>query len=308
MHFVAGMHCVDCHVGADVHGDGRLWTEGAAAVRVRCTHCHGTVDGPALTEDDPGMFGGALSREPGGGIWLQGRVEDRRWRVPQIAESLAAAPADSALRGAHGRWPQGGGHTDTLRCDACHSGWLPACYGCHLSVDLSRPARSLLTGAATPGWVEREAGVVAVDSLVLMLDHAGRIAPSMPAERVFFGARDGESQTVFDGRVRATTQGMPGMGQRAFAPHTVRRAGPFTQCRRCHPAADGGSDALPRAAAGLGSGRFTAQDEDGRTWVLDQVVDPETMEPSVVVGHADTETSQPLPAATIERMLRVRVP
>ncbi len=307
VHFEVGMHCVDCHVGVEVHGDGRIWTEGAGAVRVRCRHCHGTVAAKAMGEGDPGFFGEAMTRDEAGAVWLQGRVEERRWRIPQIADSLAEAPADSPLRLAHGRWPGGGGHTDTMRCDSCHSAWLPSCYGCHVEVELARPATSLLTGATTPGRVSSTPGVVATDSLVLMLDREGRIAPSMPAERVFFGARDGEGTVVFEDRVRTTADGSPGMGQRAFAPHTVRRAGPFTACARCHSSRGEVGDSLARVAAGFGSGRFTENDESGRTWQLDQVVDPDTLEATVAVGHEGSGRSGPLPAATIERMLGVRV-
>ena len=308
VHFEAGMHCVDCHVGADVHGDGRIWTEGAAAVQVRCSHCHGTVEEPALDEGESARLGGALTLDDAGGVWLHGRVEDRRWQVPQISAGLASAPEDSPLAQAHGRWPGGGGHTESLTCDACHSGWLPTCYGCHLSLDLGRPSASLLTGTPTPGLVAAQIGVVAIDSLVLMLDGRGRIAPSMPAERVFFGASDGAGSPLLDGKVRITVDGRPGMGQRAFAPHTVRRSGPFSACSRCHPASGEVGDSLARAAAGLGSGRFIVEDGAGKSWQLDQVVDPETLLPTTVVGHAGSFVSSPLPKATIERMLGVRVP
>ena len=59
--------CIDCHAQAEVMGDGRLLPDKAAAVRTRCSTCHGTPDrGPALhtvTADDTTLL--ALGRASG---------------------------------------------------------------------------------------------------------------------------------------------------------------------------------------------------------------------------------------------------
>lgn len=47
VHFAAGMHCSDCHVGSDVHGDGRIYSTSKQQVDLRCEDCHGTVREPA---------------------------------------------------------------------------------------------------------------------------------------------------------------------------------------------------------------------------------------------------------------------
>lgn len=289
LHFVAGMHCVDCHAGADVHGDGRLRTEGAAAVRVRCQHCHGSVDRPALSDGTsaPGRL--ALTRDDVGAIWLTGRVEERRWRVPQIAAGLADAPADSPLARSHGPWPEGPGHTATLRCDACHSGWQSTCRGCHYAVDLAQPRVGLLDGQLSSGGVRTGDPEIVVDELVLMLDHEGRIAPSVPEARPSFSAIDGVGRQTLQDRPRQGADGQAILGQRAFAPHTTVRSGPWSACDRCHPGQD---DTNARRAAGLAPG--------------DALVDQETFEPAVTVGHG--ARSAPLPPDVIARMLGVRAP
>ena len=43
VHYEAGMHCADCHVGSDVHGDGRIYGTSKQQVDLRCEDCHGTV-------------------------------------------------------------------------------------------------------------------------------------------------------------------------------------------------------------------------------------------------------------------------
>jgi hypothetical protein len=47
IHQKYGMHCVDCHVQSDVHGNGNLYGEARAAISLDCIDCHGTVDKPA---------------------------------------------------------------------------------------------------------------------------------------------------------------------------------------------------------------------------------------------------------------------
>ncbi|MBX3278926.1 MAG: hypothetical protein KF868_13055 [Acidobacteria bacterium] len=47
VHQKFGMHCADCHVGGDVHGNGNLYNEPRAAIQVDCIDCHGTIDKPA---------------------------------------------------------------------------------------------------------------------------------------------------------------------------------------------------------------------------------------------------------------------
>lgn len=44
VHAKVGMHCVDCHVSQDVHGNGNLYNEARAAIQIDCIDCHGTID------------------------------------------------------------------------------------------------------------------------------------------------------------------------------------------------------------------------------------------------------------------------
>ena len=50
VHQKYGMHCADCHVGSDVHGNGNLYNEPRAAIQVDCIDCHGTVNAPATLQ------------------------------------------------------------------------------------------------------------------------------------------------------------------------------------------------------------------------------------------------------------------
>ncbi|HEY7785028.1 MAG TPA: multiheme c-type cytochrome, partial [Pyrinomonadaceae bacterium] len=43
IHLDKGMHCVDCHLRQDTHGDGNLYNEPRAAIEITCEDCHGTI-------------------------------------------------------------------------------------------------------------------------------------------------------------------------------------------------------------------------------------------------------------------------
>ncbi|MCI0524738.1 MAG: hypothetical protein L0Y75_05690 [Acidobacteria bacterium] len=69
VHQKLGMHCADCHVGTDVHGNGNLYNEPRAAIQIDCIDCHGTMDKPAtLQASGPaagsGRFGGKIVTTP----------------------------------------------------------------------------------------------------------------------------------------------------------------------------------------------------------------------------------------------------
>lgn len=50
VHQKVGMHCADCHVSQDVHGNGNLYNEPRAAVQIDCVDCHGTINAPATLQ------------------------------------------------------------------------------------------------------------------------------------------------------------------------------------------------------------------------------------------------------------------
>src|SRR5262245_30717034 len=69
VHQKFGMHCADCHVSNDVHGNGNLYNEPRAAIQIDCIDCHGAIDKPAtltLTGNsaETGRFGGKIVTTP----------------------------------------------------------------------------------------------------------------------------------------------------------------------------------------------------------------------------------------------------
>lgn len=307
VHFEAGMHCVDCHTAGDVHGDGRLYADSENAVEIECEDCHGTAEREATFVTRRGTTMKHLERDENGDVFLTTKLDGKRLQVTQIAKSLANADHGSMLFQEMGRNEDGFSHLDRMECYACHSAWVPTCFGCHVEVDMSKTQRSLVGGRSTPGQVVGGRRWVETDVMIFMLNTEGRIAPSMPAERMFFTAINGAGETVIDNQVRVGPDGSPGMGQRAFPPHTVRRTTNFMACRSCHPVR-GTAENMDILAQriGLGSDQFLEEDGNGNVWALDQLL-TEDFEPTVLVGHDDPVESRPLTSEIIENMLSVEV-
>ena len=308
VHHEAGMHCVDCHTSHDVHGDGHLYTDTVAAIEIRCDDCHGTVDEETDMTTRLGNRLKQLERDEDGKVWLTKKLDGEKLEVKQIKQSVENASLSSYMHRSMGRDENGFSHMDNIACHTCHSAWMPNCYGCHVEVDMSDVQRSLIDGYSTPGRIKGSRKWVATDDLILMLDTLDRISPSMPSEKMFFTALDGNGDVVIDNQVRTGPNGEIGHGHRAFSPHTIRRWSPFMRCDRCHLIEGTHENAdLVNITIGLGSDRYIETDGDGNEYRLDQIID-ENYDPLVLVGHDEPAVSQPLTKEIIERMLSVEVP
>ncbi len=330
VHFEAGMHCIDCHALEDVHGDGRIYADTQCAVSVECTDCHGTVRELAVLDPKrENLF------ERDGKFFLRTKVSNLELEIPQTFNTVTPGqPGHSSLAEyAMGVNEAGFSHTDELECYTCHAAWVPSCYGCHVTVDLTQLDAYDTTGVEHPGKSFGTRRWVQLNDLVLMRNTDGMIAPSMPAERFFMTllALDEEESQKQQKTVKRsviassprqfiTPEGrrMAGFGQRAFNPHTTRRRSQFMSCDRCHTVGDPaapdnavlldithgfGSERFPTVACDVSNDDTSCDPEtDVMTYQLDAVMTRDGV-PLVIVGHPDPIPSRVL---TLEEVLRMR--
>ncbi|MGH9852083.1 MAG: hypothetical protein ACREBD_19780, partial [Blastocatellia bacterium] len=96
IHQSKGMHCADCHVGTDVHGNGNLYNEPRAAIQIDCIDCHGTIDKAAtLLASGPaagtGRFKGKIVTTPKDLTKIKARNERGR-QIPMFQRASAERP------------------------------------------------------------------------------------------------------------------------------------------------------------------------------------------------------------------------
>ncbi len=128
IHFRAGMACADCHTQKEVMGDGKDHAHLQEQLEIRCKTCH------AQKTDLEKLV--SLSQMPYF-AWQQqmDQIDIPRLRIKKQDNSLvlegmadkklhrlAPPSSSSCMQPVHQR----------LTCQACHSTWVPQCYGCHV--------------------------------------------------------------------------------------------------------------------------------------------------------------------------------
>ena len=303
LHFAAGMTCVDCHVGSDVHGDGWMYSTAKYQVGVRCEDCHGTVR-DAIEEEDDGFFHATaghplkqLERKENGSIVLIGKMDGEEHFVKQIAQVIEQG-TNPRMNEAMGVDPDTGfSHTDSLECFACHTQWRQSCFGCHVTMDDRAMQSDHQTGEQTLGLVQGTRDFWSIDFYGLGQNDRGKITSTCPSMQVFLNYTDEDGNPVIEERVRYTENGFLGFGWATNNPHTVSRVP--QNCDTCHVKPDESNMEQVRHVYGFGTGEFFMTDEDGQMHDLTQILDP-MGDPLVEFGH---EGHGPVPKEMVDRIL-----
>ncbi|MCP4449709.1 MAG: hypothetical protein GY811_30915 [Myxococcales bacterium] len=289
LHFAAGMHCVDCHVGTDVHGTERVFSSSKQQVDIRCEDCHGTVRDRIVPNTDgayetsSGRVLPQLSTREDGAIILKGRVDGEMHMVPQPADILAeGGGATESMHVAMGEDRLGFSHADKLTCDTCHTSWTLKCIGCHVSYDLRLSQIDYQTGQSSSGLTRGRRSSYSLDTVLLAKSIGGRVQSAAPSQQVQmaiigserFGTEDGElllGERVDDGNggTKVVGQFRTGDGSRTanlgflpFFQHTTSRAP--RKCSTCHRTEDTPAETTRvRGVYGYGTGEFMLQGANG---------------------------------------------
>ena len=255
-HKKAGMDCIDCHTEKGIMGDGNIYTHQEEQTDIRCESCHE----PALAESK-GQSAEDMRQ-------LARRLARMNRCQPKFdSESFAVSPKGSPLyhlrispnhemklyRKRDGkeivfkRLGKSEIHKTSyhkrLGCQACHSAWIPQCYGCHETLFQEQTQKDWLTGKPLPGrWTEGRS-YLRFRKPLLGLWHDGSIGPYAPGCQVFL--------EVFDkqGNYRKE-QSFRSLVMASFDPHTTALKVP--ECSECH---------LDPKVLGLGQGALKIKPE-----------------------------------------------
>ena len=144
LHHQAGMVCIDCHTQDEVMGDGKDHSRMEQQIQIECATCHRSQKQLQLLlqeskKDEPAPpLISNLGKDTSGRIILRTKLDGRALRLQEPKRDIC----NDRL---HRR----------LSCQACHSPWVPQCYGCHVRMDGSQKQLDKLSGRKTPGnWQE----------------------------------------------------------------------------------------------------------------------------------------------------------
>jgi len=325
LHYAAGMDCADCHVGTDVHGDGKIWSTAKGQVDIRCEDCHGTVRERIVPDSDDvyrtasGRDLPQLSTAADGSVVLKARVTGNDHIVPQPADLLADGGSGSAAMHA-AMAPDGSdwSHTDDLRCDACHTSYNQQCLGCHVSLDLRIDQVDYQTGLSTAGLTRGSREMYTLDDVILCTAADGRAQRCNSSQQVQMSVVDGDGQLVlgehvlddqgeqtgkYTGVFRDNGEYSDIIGWAPFFQHTTT-AQP-SGCETCHRTEDTPAEwARVKGVYGHGTGEFMLEHPDGGTRDALQFLNDDGTQNTAFV-HPGTG---PLSQTARDRALAVEVP
>ncbi|PID72613.1 MAG: amino acid ABC transporter substrate-binding protein [Desulfobulbus propionicus] len=272
VHHAKGMSCIDCHTREEIMGDGTSYAHYEQQLEITCTSCHDA--NPGTTRKKNHLTN--VERE-GKNAYLIGK-NDRKKRL------LNPPKHDVCTYPGHKR----------ITCEACHSTWVPQCYGCHAKRDATQTHLDKLTLEETPGWWEEGRSYIRYEKPMLAI-WGDEVVIVTPGCQDIVTLIDDAGEV--EGRFNRFTMA-------AINPHTTQAKG--RSCKDCH--------ASPKTI-GLGEGTVTKEDGkwqfypvnkgvdtlDGRTVGLDNFV---TID-GKALQYGSREDLRPFNKEEIESILRV---
>ena len=250
VHHEAGLACIDCHVKAGIMGDGNIWGHMDQATKIECRSCHGLPSqAPTLTDNDGAVLNNMSVDQGTGDVILTSKIDGQPHVTPVLMEFLdSQSPSYNATAAAamnHVHLKDDGG----LECYACHSSWVPNCYGCHFQRDERFMGQNLVTGNYEVGKVTTNNKIFeALRQFSYGPNSEGRAAPYLVACQPIADVTAPDGSKKLDYKMPVTSNGLSGLALNPVNPHTVRGPGEVRTCAECHRSP---------AALGMGSGNYS---------------------------------------------------
>ncbi|MHC5112183.1 MAG: hypothetical protein ACYTHJ_20170 [Planctomycetota bacterium] len=248
IHAQLGMACVDCHLRADVMGDGNIYGHMDQATKVECRTCHGTHGEPGTLINNDGASHEHIHVGPTGLAILISKVDNSLHLVRQVRDIVDPGSGDYNARGAcamNDDHLQGEGG---LECAACHASWTPNCFGCHFERNEQLVGLNLVTRQEEIGKTSTNNKIFETFKHFYLGPNAqGRISPYIVGCQAIADVTAPDGSKILDFVMPETVNGKSGLGINPVNPHTIRGRNEVRTCVECHRAPP---------ALGLGTGNF----------------------------------------------------
>ena len=217
IHHRENMACVDCHTRDEIMGDGTSYAHYEEQLEISCEVCHSQVPGKTRKGND--LTNVIASTD---GYKLQGKNNGRLYELNPPKKEVCDFP----------------GH-QRVTCEACHSTWVPQCYGCHVKRDASQSHLDKLSHVETSGrWEEGRSYIRYRKPMLAVWGKEVVIVTPGCQDIVTVVGENGELEDHFDRFTMA-----------AINPHTTQKEG--RSCADCHASTK---------TVGLGEGRLSIKE------------------------------------------------
>jgi len=234
-HGEAGLHCIDCHVAAEIMGDGNLWGHMDQATKIECETCHGRPStAPTLIDNDGNPLPNVVFT-PGGDAVLTSKVDGVQHTIPVISTFLDPSSPSFNITAA---CAMNDNHIKTeggLECYACHSSWVPNCFGCHFERDEQQMGLNLMTRQLEIGKVTTNNKIFeTMRHFSIGPNSEGRVSPYLVACQPIADVTAPDGSKILEYAMPVTSNGLSGLAHNPVNPHTVRGPGEVRTCAECH--------------------------------------------------------------------------
>ncbi len=206
VHYTKGMACIDCHTRNEIMGDGQAYAHYEEQLEIECTSCHLPPD---KSKKDLGLTrkGNRMDHleQDGNNLLLISKKD---------GEKHPLNPPKSGVCNFSGHKRVG--------CEACHSPWVPQCYGCHVKRDMSETHLDKLTMEETPGWWDEGRSYIRYEKPMLALWQEEVVIVTPGCQDVV---------TLLDDEGRGG-RSFNRLTMAAINPHTTQASG--RTCKECH--------------------------------------------------------------------------
>ncbi len=272
IHHVKGMVCIDCHTRDEIMGDGTSYAHYEEQVEITCQSCHDAQ--PGMTRKQKQLNNVS---EKQGQFVLTGKIDGKEHPLRPPAPQACIAPE-------HKR----------VTCAACHSTWVPQCYGCHVKRDKRETHLDKLTLKETPGWWEEGRSYIRYEKPMLAV-WGEKVVVVTP------GCQD--LVTLIDEK-GASDGGFNRFTMAAINPHTIQAKG--RSCKDCH--------ASPKTV-GLGEGTVVKKGGGWQFFPVDRGVASEQGQTpgfdtfvtidGTPLQHGSRKDLRPFNGEELQRILRI---
>ncbi len=225
----ANMECIDCHTETEIMGDGKNYTHLKEQIEISCNDCHlpqfkkvkkGTLAEKLafLNKKVPNPAGKEIAiTKRGTPIYsLQKRGKEIIFYRKKDGKAIKVTKflKEKTYHNMKGH--------ERLRCQACHSLWMPQCYGCHDSYRKDRNQYNWIKKNISSGrWAEKRSYIRFLKP-TLGIDNKGKISPFSPCQ-VFASIFDENKKPQNSFKILTMT---------SFDPHTTQKDA--RNCLECH--------------------------------------------------------------------------
>ncbi|MEW6290019.1 MAG: hypothetical protein AB1545_09205 [Thermodesulfobacteriota bacterium] len=138
IHHQRGMSCIDCHTRNEIMGDGTNYAHYEQQLEISCDTCHVSA-GRSQAGKTPGQ---TRKNEKLNNIIAEGEAWVINNKINGKKHPLKPPKTGVCDFAGHKR----------VGCEACHSTWVPQCYGCHVKRDMTETHLDKLSLEERPGW------------------------------------------------------------------------------------------------------------------------------------------------------------